>query len=133
MQSYPDIVSKLGQPLWYDEAGCPRYAPFKPRLCNNIYAHEAALVEIACQECGQRFQVAISRDSLDTWRIWASIATDQSLHYGDPPCFDCVAGATMNCIDLRVLEYWYRDAETGYDWVRDEKFEIVLEEPDDQN
>lgn len=27
-QAYDDITSRLGNPLWWDEAGCPRYVPF---------------------------------------------------------------------------------------------------------
>jgi hypothetical protein len=30
-------------PVWFDEAGVPRYEPFSPRLLNNICANEAAL------------------------------------------------------------------------------------------
>jgi hypothetical protein len=65
---------------------------------------------------------------------------DGSIHYGDPPAYFgkyaeakeggacCHSGATMNCIDLKVLEYWRRgDSDKGEAWdTRDAAFEIDL-------
>ena len=51
---------------------------------------------------------------------------DKTIHYGDPPNYDkcCASGATMNCIDLRVLEYWTKDGQ--HNWVRDNQYEIWI-------
>jgi len=38
---YADITSRLGEPLWWDDVCAPRYEPFQPYLCNDIYADEA--------------------------------------------------------------------------------------------
>jgi hypothetical protein len=53
--------------------------------------------------------------------------TDDSLHYGDPPFHPLdsqCSGTTMNCDDLRVVEYWVRDRFT---WERKPEFEMGLE------
>ena len=50
-QDYSDITAKLGKPLWWDEAGCPRYEPFQPCMANDFYAREVALLRVACQNC----------------------------------------------------------------------------------
>lgn len=39
---------------------------------------------------------------------------DGTIHYGDPPNVGCCpAGPTMNCWDLRVLEFWERGSKSG--------------------
>ncbi len=136
LQAYRDIISRLGQPKWWDEVGCPRYDDFKPRDCNCIYAREAALIEIACQACGRPFSVAMAwsvtndvRDHLYKVppRTLADQIKKQTLHYGDPPMHKgCATGATMNCDDLRVLEYW---THKELEWRRDATFEIALRAP----
>ena len=124
---YEDITSRIGEPpAWFDDNGCPRYGMFTPSALPDIYADEAALVEIACHECKRRFRVGISANrafetaaglregrSFDRllWRLAAAIA-ERSLHYGDPPIYghadDCCAGVTMGAMTLRVIEYWRR-------------------------
>lgn len=103
LQGYEDIRRRIAvPPLWHDEAGVPRYDPFEPCLCANIYCDECAFVLIAC---------------------------DGSLHYVDPPRRDCCpAGPTMNCLDLQVLEYW-RKPEGKLEWERASELEVLL--PDD--
>ena len=126
LESYQDIIGRLGKPLWWDEAGCPRYDPFRPDLCNDIYAEEALLMLIACQECGRQYKVAM------TWKVWINqtlrlswFLKDRHLpHYGDQPCFECGAGATMNCYDLEVLEFWERNKTTNHVWKRKKSLEI---------
>ncbi len=126
--SYIDIRSRISDSiLWWDEYAVPRYEKFSPRSIANIYAEQVALVEIACQNCGQIFLVAISAD-------WLAVNTksaidvgikEKSLHYGDPPNIDCCpAGPTMNCDDLRVVEYWQRD---DLEWVRVPELEVYLD------
>lgn len=124
---YLDITSKLGSPLWWDEEAVPRYCDFSPKESHNIYASEVILLEISCQNCGQRFKVAMSWDEHKgfygpdgaihwTPRLSKRIAEGEGVHYGDPPnngC--CMAGPTMNSIPLKVLEFWQRNR---HEWER---------------
>lgn len=113
-QHYPDLIDKLGEPLWWDERGVPRYLPFHPSLCNDIYAKEAVLFRICCQTCGREFNVADTWSEMDMVMNPHAVSLrnrvdDRSLHYGDPPNIGCCeAGPTMNCEDLDVLEFWQR-------------------------
>ena len=118
-QNYEDIRSKIADPpLWYDEAGCPRYYDFSPELVNNIYAEEAALLEIACQNCGKRFIVAVSTDSFDRVFYKQSLLRKEEISYGDPPNIGCCpTGPTMGSETREVLELWHRGGK-GFDWER---------------
>ncbi|MEM8774906.1 MAG: hypothetical protein AAGF53_07720 [Pseudomonadota bacterium] len=123
---YKDILSRIEDPaLWFDEVAVPRFEPFSTRLLANIYAREAALVRIECQACRTGFDVAFT--SLAASRklpeekepdsrpamIRDHIAA-RSLHYGDPPNIGCCgAGATMNSVPRRVLEYWVKPYALG--------------------
>jgi hypothetical protein len=140
---YRDIIDKLGPPLWWDEHAVPRYCPFSPDECANIYADEVVLLEIACQSCGAIFRVAMSSSRFQRIceaakyenELFAKEVEEQKLcddisekllHYGDPPNNHCCpAGPTMNCIDRRVLEYWKREKQ---EWVRDSSYEVEIEE-----
>ena len=138
LQPYHDIVGKLGRPEWWDEAGVPRYVPFQPGEAHDIYADEVALVEIACQNCGKRFLVAFSTSAMR--RLWpaengeplptlADAIKTRGLHYGDPPCWfnaNCIAGSTMNCEDIRVVEFW---KTVNLEWERVPELEIDLPAP----
>lgn len=53
---YRDIRDKLGEPLWHDEHGVPRYVAFHPSMCG-VYDVHVALLEIECQGCGEHFQL----------------------------------------------------------------------------
>lgn len=119
---YHDIRSRIAEPpKWWDECAVPRYCDFAPKHAANIYAREAALVLIECQACRRQFNVSMSGR---TGRVKAEIM-DGRLHYGDPPNVECcVAGPTMNCIDVKVLEYWRRE---DMEWERDPSLEIELE------
>jgi hypothetical protein len=154
-ESYDDIRSRIQEePKWWDEHAVPRYCDFSPDKCADIYCDEAALVEIACQNCGTHFLVAFTSDR--AW--WAVKQMDRDefrelqtkeeqlawidklskaplrdaillrqIHYGDPPNARCCpAGPTMNCDDLRVCEYWSRDNGLR-GWKRNPQFEIVLD------
>ncbi len=144
-ESYDDIRSRIAEPpQWWDEHAVPRYVPFAPRWLADIYADECALVLIACQNCGHEFPVAMSSSmgsavravmlrkedvTLETMRrysVAASIETG-AIHYGDPPNIECCpAGPTMNCDDLRVLQFWRRERGAVNDWVRVAELERVL-------
>lgn len=126
LHHYADIRERIvAHPMWWDEHGVPRYCPFAPNQCANIYAREAALVEIGCQACGSEFLVAFTASAHEGKRLAEQIRLG-TLHYGDPPNAGCCpAGPTMNCDDRRVLQYWRR---TGFDWQRDPSLEIPLDE-----
>lgn len=129
-QSYDDIRDKLGQPLWWDECGVPRYVEFHPTQCNNIYANEAALLDIACQECHRRFLAAETHGPQQIMDKTPSLTEQVKgglIHYGDPPNANCCpAGPTMNCLDLHVVQFWSRRLMEGRDWTRVPDLEIML-------
>lgn len=151
LHHYNDIRSRISEPpKWWDEEGVPRYVDFAPDEVANIYAQEVALVDIACQSCGTRFKVAFSWANIE-WHNGAPELHKRltpehivNLHYGDPPNVGCCpAGATMNCDDLRVLEFWRKGGEEftkpdpknpklriclpGYfDWRRVPELEVLL-------
>ena len=132
--------SCVAKPGWWDENGVPRFAPHHPSLCPDIYAIEVALVLIGCQSCGHEYPVQMSwsmageimksarymrdmpgrpsQEELMKSSLSAAVVAG-TIHYGDPPCFHdgCTTGATMNCDDLRVLEFWSRN-KTDPRWHR---------------
>ena len=128
LHHYEDIRSRIAEPpKWWDEEGVPRYCEFSPHEAANIYARQVALVEIACQACGERFLVAMSAGPFRADALAGEIERGV-LHYGDPPNVGCCpAGATMNCDDLRVVEFWRNDATTGYEWQRFPDMERALD------
>lgn len=154
---YDDIRSRIAEaPLWWDENAVPRYCTFAPGAGADIYCDEIALVEIACQGCDTRYLVAMSHGStrwgakgLELHGMWTREDVER-FHYGDPPNAQCcAAGPTMNCIDLRVVEFWRhhdpqytkpdphlggtRVCTEGYfDWRRVPELEIRLEVSDDR-
>lgn len=108
-QDYSDITDKLGKPLWWDEAGCPRYEPFQPCMANDFYAHEVALLRVACQNCHAEHIVCVSSGHKDK-RPFAN--RPQPLAYGDPPRGCCQVGASMTSETIEVLEMWtYKDGK----------------------
>lgn len=126
---YRDITDKLGEPLWWDEAGVPRYCEFGPRETNDIYVDQVVLLEIACQQCGRRFKVAMSWGSdMGYFRKIPSLfeqIESKEIHYGDPPNYGCCpAGATMNSEPIRVLEAWQRGE--GFEWERMAEYEVEI-------
>lgn len=142
---YQDIKSRIKDPiLWYDCNGVPRYDKFTPELSPNIYAEEVLLVEISCQDCRSKFLVEFNWSMID--RIFdrhaESFTTDMRewlkrkpedrhmapLHYGDPPAHGCV-GDTMNCYDLRIVEFW-RKCKDKFGFERISEYEIELEKED---
>lgn len=113
--NYIDIRERIpSSPLWWDEHAVPRYVEFHPRHCANIYADEAALVLITCQNCGREFAVAFTIGRLDLYNNVAPLEEQivgRTIHYGDPPNIDCCpSGPTMNSEPRRVLQFWRRGA-----------------------
>lgn len=136
---YEDIRSAINKaPLWFDEHAVPRYCPFDPKDCANIYADECALVRIQCQACGRDFDVCFSESALTRLKFnlltqregqgpgVADRIRDNSIDYGDPPNIGCCpAGPTMSSVPKRVIEYWILMQAT-HTWVRDQSLEVDI-------
>lgn len=124
LASYNDIRSRIKEePQWFDSNGVPRYEPFSPELIPCIYANEAILYEIQCQNCEKPFMVADQRARFFEGSIADEIMRHQ-VHYGDPPRHDCT-GDTMNCVDIRIVEYWHRP-HAG-EWTRVPELEVAID------
>ncbi|MBY2932441.1 hypothetical protein [Rhizobium leguminosarum] len=124
-QHYKDILDRIDEPpAWFDDYGVPRYGDFSPRHLGNIYASEAALAEVSCQQCGRMFKVALTEALTGKCLGLGDEIRLRRVEYGDPPNVDCCgAGATMNSVMHRILEYWFRDYEVSMGWQRDPTFE----------
>jgi len=127
-----DIIDKLGEPIWWDsEAAIPRYCEFHPDEMNNIYAREAALILIECQNCGHRFKISEDHDMIDIIKgskpLSEHLKNGYTLGYADPPNIRCCdAGPTMTSNVLRVLEFWKKD--DTFEWYRCPSLEIAFEQ-----
>lgn len=123
--NYKDITSRIAQsPIWFDENGVPRYEPFSPDQCVNIYAQECVLLRIACQECHQQFDVCMSCGDYVPATLRGLIVSHE-IDYGDPPNIGCCpAGPTMNSEVIRVLQYWSHGGARSLGWMRDATFEL---------
>lgn len=124
---YDDIMSKIPEePTWFDENAVPRYCSFHPSCVADIYAHNCALVKIACQNCEHQFLVSMSWSF--PWHIKRDGPPDRLLAgigYGDPPnvCC-CAAGPTMTSDVLEVLEFWHKT--DAFEWRRENQFEGLI-------
>jgi hypothetical protein len=108
----------------------PRFGDFSPGQLGNIYASEAALAEVSCQACGRMFKVALTDVFTSKGLGLSDEIRLRRVHYGDPPNVNCCgAGASMNSVMHRILEYWSRDYEVSSGWQRDPTFEGPVEEP----
>jgi hypothetical protein len=137
---YKDIIEKLGEPKWFTENGYPRYCEFSPEESSDIYADEVVLLRIACQGCKTQFDVEMTSSfgkRLTFKRLTQSDKVDtlsdeigkKEIHYGDPPNIECCpAGPTMNCIDVKILQYW---RSIDFQWLRYPEFEIEIESLED--
>lgn len=134
LRSYKDITDRLGDPQWWDDNGCPRYCAFTPDECG-IYDNIVAFIEIACQDCEERFRVAVTFDRMSLWRaeearkkhggeIYPTAEDINGFHFGDPPHHGCI-GDTMNCDTYRVIEFWQKG--DSFDWERKPEYEITYE------
>lgn len=134
LPAYKDITSRLGEPLWHDKHGVPRYDPFRPDMCG-IYAYYVALLDIECQSCVRRFKVAVDYSNYEfcfgelMLPHLPSMEDAADFHFGDPPQHDyegrgLCAGSTMNSITRRVMEFWIKDA-TKFEWVRRPEHEFA--------
>ena len=125
-QPYLDLLLEHADPpLWYDEAGCPRWVEFSHELTNNIYADRVVLIEQTCQSCTRTFKVVRSQDQIKRvvhdHKDWLN-RPENALCHKDPPCFgvkdgklDQCSGSTMTARTEKILEFWIRE---GIDWKR---------------
>ena len=132
---YADIRSKIPEdPKWFDEHSVPRYCDFSPSEVADIYAREACLALIACQNCGHKFKAAYAWSDFDKLAdrpALSVIVPSKRLWRGDPPNINCCpAGPTMTSDDLEVLEFWTRDMNKFRKWTRVPELEISLCEPE---
>ncbi len=119
------LLEKMGWPYWWEETGHPRYEKFKPNRTYNIYAREVVLLEIQCQACATVFKVSMNWGKTFDGKKLSDQIKDGFIHYGDPPNVRCcLAGASMNCEDIKVLEFW-EQSET-FEWERIPELEITL-------
>lgn len=131
LPSYHDIheaIAEAGMLVkWYDENGCPRACDFHVNHLG-VYDEIALLVEIACQDCGQRFFVGEGWSSFQLYMREGDPNRDpdadphgpaqsykiediaEKYHYGDPPIHGCI-GDTMNCVEVRIVEAWSKDGK----------------------
>lgn len=135
---YSDILALTNRdPLWWDEHAVPRFGDFKPGENAYVYADEVVLLHIQCQGCGHDFRVCMSTSKSSRLDLPKSTEGEvvylpslaegvekRMIHYGDPPNFCCAAGATMNSIPRRVLEFWEREK---FDWQRRADLEVAIE------
>lgn len=134
---YQDILALTDQPpVFWQQGGVPRFAAFSPQAVPDIYADEAALVQIRCQVCGHPFDVCFTSSATDRLARSFRVARNASkaakiseryriseqvragtLHYGDPPNVGCCpAGPTMSSEAVRVIEFHRRNHQQ---YVRD--------------
>jgi hypothetical protein len=132
LRSYSDILQKINEkPKWWDKNGTPRYCEFSPENFD-VYIDEAALIEIACQGCGEKFDVEITHEKYHPLEINKKSLFDQtdSIGYGDPPRNNCCsAGPTMSSIPLQIKQFWKR--ENGKWFKKEELFGKKLESLED--
>ncbi len=126
---YRDLREKLGEPLWHDQHGVPRYAEFHPSLLG-IYDEWAALFVVECQSCGRTFPCAKGISKMSDHRriveLFEALKTaDGALYnlivWGDAPWHDFegnqasfdsqCAGTTMTTSVVDILQLWHRDRE----------------------
>ena len=122
LRSYGDIIEQLGQPLWWDDNGVPRYRKFHPELCG-VYANIIILLLIKCQHCDKHFFVAKEISSYDQTTPTPTPKRWWEWHYGDPPPHGC-SGDAANSVPLRIVEFWTREFS---EWRRNRTNEIAFE------
>jgi len=147
---YFDLRARLGEPLWHDEHGVPRYVPFHPEHVG-IYYRWVALLEIRCQACEAPFMVADAYDQmqvfnqlkahgtetpddLDLMKVAGAAPSERDagwFSFGDAPWHtdEQCAGTTMTTSVYRVVEFWTRDGgEHHMDWRRRPELEFAYPE-----
>jgi hypothetical protein len=133
-QPYRDILERLGDPLWYDWQGVPRYCLYRPRM-QDVYADYDALLEVRCQGCGRTFRVGtcaprvlVFSEGGSSLAMLPSESSIGSFGYGDAPWHADAAGhmcsgVTMGAVPIRVVEFWVNE---GFNWERCPAFEVAF-------
>lgn len=132
LRDYRDIRQRLGDPLWWDDNGVPRYDAFAPGLCG-VYDRYIAFNLVGCQGCDRQFKITAVITSIDMARDKVTLPTEHSVgsfHYGDPPAHGCV-GDTMNSVPLRVLEFWQKADPDRFEWRRNTYHEVEFAQDGD--
>jgi hypothetical protein len=124
-RSYEDLFALTTvEPTFFQKGGVPRWGTFEPGRSTDVYAVEAATMEISCQGCDARFHVLMERRSHGEPKTLAERILDGSIHYGDPPNVGCCpSGPSMNSEPVRILGYWSR---SDWQWKRDPSLEIEM-------
>lgn len=105
---YYDIIVKLGAPLWWDENGVPRYAPFAPYLSGDPDARQAALLQVVCPHCRQVCRVSVSSKYIDLDIMSDLMARGAEGLYGLLPHYDHCGHPRMASL-VAVIEVHRRD------------------------
>jgi len=134
LRNYDDIRSRIRDAIRrWDDNGVPRYCDFSPEACG-VYDVVAALVEVGCQACMERFRVVVTFDRESLRQVGDRYALPTAgnigtFRYGDPPIHshgtDGCVGNTMSSESIRVLEFWQRDQQN---WIRHPECEIYIGE-----
>lgn len=136
---YHDIRNRLGEPLWHDWHGVPRYEPYRPGM-QNVYARYDCLAEVKCQACGRLFLVGactgspvveVDKDGEVQMRYpKLPTPTDPGfVFWGDAPWHEEVGwagmcpGVTMTADLVRVVEFWVYGRGTN-PWERHPEYEV---------
>lgn len=68
--NYSDITDKLGEPLWWDQNGVPRYDKFESHFQCGISIQAVALLKIYCQYCEKKFTVTSTFDDNFVYKFY---------------------------------------------------------------
>jgi len=104
-QNYHDIIDRFGEPIWWDEAACPRSTPFTPTLANGFHAREVAL-RITSQHCRHEFAVCVPSGPRDSRPL---SKREFPLVYGDPHRDCCQIEASATSDALAIMGLWSQD------------------------
>jgi hypothetical protein len=122
---YRDIRDRLGEPLWHDQHGVPRYDEFHPSYLG-IYDDWAVLFVVECQACGQRFHCAHGLSSINLCikshmgdaafafedKDDPSVVLPHIVGWGDAPWHGTqqCAGTTMSSDVVGILQVWKKES-----------------------
>jgi|GEM_PF-1366107 len=127
---YHDILSRIADPpkWWLD--GVPRFDDFSPK---GLLSSEVALVHSECQDCGVRYDIAVTPKPPLFHSLRTQLAYLNEFDIGDPPnaCAEIkggvrCAGYAMTVSELEILEFWSRRPGLKRDWLRIEALEKPL-------
>lgn len=115
-----------------------RYDQIHEMATRGLYGPVAKLI----QETGDAMLIgALAHLRAEKPPSLSDLVRSGAVHYGDPPNVDCcAAGPTMNCLDLRVVEFWTRgpivsgqleDAIKAMEWRRVPELEVELPDTTD--